>query len=56
MHRYQQKGKGLQEFNFELSELIQTITNGEPKDITNPLKIYIYVQTLFNHVINSKTI
>ena len=37
MHRYQQKGEGLQEFNFEFSELTQTVSNGEVKDITNPL-------------------
>ena len=33
MHRYQQIEGGLQEFNFEFSELIQAVTNCEPKDI-----------------------
>ena len=33
MHRYQQKGEILQEFNFEFSEIIQAVTNHEPTDI-----------------------
>ena len=56
MHRYQQKEESLQEFNFEFSELIQAVTNHEPKDIADPLKIYMYVQKLFNSAICSKTI
>ena len=39
VHRYQQKEESLQEFNFDLSELTQAVTNCEPKDITDPLKI-----------------
>ena len=44
MHRYQQKGKSLQEFNFEFSELFLAVANCEPKDKTYPLKIYMYTQ------------
>ena len=46
MHRYQQKGQSLQVFIFEFSELIQTITNCDPTDITDLLKIYMYVQKI----------
>ena len=56
MHKYQQKGESLQEFNFELSELIQADMNHEAKDRTDPVKIYIYVQTLFNPMISSTTV
>ena len=35
MHRYQQEGESLQEFNFEFGELIQAVTNHETKDITD---------------------
>ena len=51
MHRYQQE-ESLQEFNVEFSELIQAVKNCEPKDITNPLKIYLYAQKLFHPVIS----
>ena len=56
MHRYQQKGGSLQDFSFEFSELTHAVTNCEPKDITDPLKIYMYVQRLFNPAVGSKTI
>ena len=56
MHTYQQKGENLQEFNFEFSEIIQAVTNNEPEDITDPLKIYMYAQNKFNPAISSKTI
>ena len=42
MHGHQQKGEHLQEFNFNFSEHIQVFMNYEPKDITNPLKVYMY--------------
>ena len=32
MHRYQHKGQSLQECRFEFSELIQAVTNCEPRD------------------------
>ena len=41
MHRYQQIGESLQEFNFAFSELIQAVTNHEFKDITNPSKSFL---------------
>ena len=44
MYRYQQKGESLQEFNYQFIELIQAVTNHEHKDITDPVKIYMYVQ------------
>ena len=44
VHRYQQKGEHLQEFNYEFKELIWVITNCEFKDIMNPLRIYMYAQ------------
>ena len=47
MHIHQEKGESLHEFNFELSKLIQTVTNYKPKDIADPLKIYMYVQKMF---------
>ena len=56
MHRYQQKGESLQEYNFEFGKLIQAVCNHELKDITHPLKIYMYVQKLFNPAISAKTI
>ena len=39
MHQYQQNGEGLQELNFEFSEHIQAVTNHEPTDVTDPLKL-----------------
>ena len=54
MHMYQQKEGSLQEFNFELSELIQVFSNSEPKDITDPLKMYMYAQKVFNPAISAK--
>ena len=56
MHRGQQKRKNLQEFNFQFNELIQAVTNHEPKYITDPLGIYIYAQKLFNPTVSSTTI
>ena len=56
IHRYQWKRESLQKFNFKFSELIQTFTNHKPKDITDPLKIYMYVQKLFHLSFSSETI
>ena len=56
MSQYQQKGESWLEFNFEFSELILTVSNHEPKEFTDPVKIYMYVQKLFNPAISSKTI
>ena len=56
MHRYQKRNESLQEINFDFSELIQAVTNHEPKDIPDPLKIHMYVQRFFNPIISSKTI
>ena len=56
MYKYQQKGEDLQEINFTFSELFQVITNHESKDITDPLKVYVYVQTIFNLAVIAKTI
>ena len=51
MHRCKQKGENLQEFNFEFSELIQAVSNCEPKHTTDPLKVYVNAQNLFNAAI-----
>ena len=56
MHRHQQKGEILQELNFKFSECIQTGMSWELKDITDPLKINKYLQTLFHPAINAKII
>ena len=56
IHRYKRKRESLQEFNFDVSELIQTIMNCKPKDMMHPLKIYMYLEKLFNPLISSKTI
>ena len=56
IHRYQQKGERLKDFNFMFGEIIQAVTNCEPKHITDPLKIYMYAQILFSPAISSKTI
>ena len=37
-------------------EPIQTVTNYKHKDIIDPLRIYMYVHTLFNPALSSKTI
>ena len=50
------KEKAYKDFNFEFSEPVQAFTNSEPEDITDPLKIYFYVQKLFKAIISSKTI
>ena len=55
MHRYQQRGECLQEFIFEFSKHIKAITNWKPKDITDPLKIYMYTQKMFNPAISATT-
>ena len=55
IHKYK-KRESLQEFNFDFSDLIQTIMNCEPKDMMYPLKIYMYLQKVFNPMISSKTI
>ena len=54
--RYKQQAESLQEFNFEFSELIYAVSNCEPRDIIDPLKIYKYAQKLFYPPIISKTI
>ena len=41
----------MHEFNFQISTLIQAITNCEPKDITDLLKSYMYAQKFFNPAI-----
>ena len=56
MHKYQKEGESLQESNFEFSKHIQPVINHEPKDITDPLKIYMYTPKLFNHSVSAKTI
>ena len=56
MHRYQQKGQSLQEFNFEFSKLIQAVTNCDPKDTTYLFKNYMDAQKVFNPATGSKTI
>ena len=52
MHRCQQKVS----FNFEFSELIEAVSNCEPNDITDPLKVYMHAQKLFKLAICDKTI
>ena len=39
MHRHQQKGESIWGFKIESSELIQALTNCEPNDITDLLKM-----------------
>ena len=56
MYRYQQKEESLLEFIFKFCELIQAVTNCEPKDITDPVKHLMYVQKLCKPAISSKTI
>ena len=41
---------------FEFSELIQAVSNCEPKGIKDSLKIYMYVLKLFNPNISARTI
>ena len=55
MYRYQQKGQNFQELNFELSELIQAVSNYKIKDVTDPLEIYMSAQKLCNPTISAKT-
>ena len=50
------KEESLQKFNFQLIECIQAVTNHEPKGITDPLKLYMCAQKLFNLEISAKTI
>ena len=45
MHKYQQEGENVQEFNFEFCELIQALMSHEPENIIDPLKIHMYAQT-----------
>ena len=54
MYWYQQKEESLQEFNFEISAIIQAVTNCDPKCKTDPLKIYMYVQKLCNPALSAK--
>ena len=56
MHKNQLNEKVYKISIFDFSELIQTDTNCEPKDITDLLMIYMYVQKLFNPAISSKAI
>ena len=50
------KGECPQEFNFEFSETIQAVSNCEPKDIKDILKISMYAQNLSIPAISLKTI
>ena len=50
------KDKACKKFNFESSELIQAVRHREPKHMTDPLKIYMYMQKLFAPTISTKTI
>ena len=54
MHRYQQKGESLKEFNFEFSEFIQAVMNDDPQDITDPLKIMFMHINYLNQQLVSK--
>ena len=56
MNHYQQRGECLQEFNFEFSELIHTVSNKDPSQIMDPLNIIMHVQKLFNLIFTSKMI
>ena len=47
---------GLQEFSFGFSELIQVVSHHKPKDISDPLKIYLYSPNLFNPAFSAKAI
>ena len=54
LHRYQQKGKGLQEFNLEFIELIQVVISQKWKGTSDPFKMYMYAQKLFNLAISDR--